>query len=289
MKYNQIVDLRKMEDIRPPKLGVRGRIINWLFKNNVVIERPEIIISDAQDLMDDIKESFKKEHPLIVEPTPKGNNRFYKMWEKRKSILSDELSNKKEGYFSKKELEYLLKNISFENNGCWNWIGKKYGHDYNYAYCTLNSNYNASVVRSIYKLLLGPINNILKNTCGNKNCVNPLHFIENLPLTDKKDKKNIKIGSKQLTEKMIKGIREQAEKGEQIISLQSIDNKINTCKHGHLMTEDNIFTNKKGRKECKKCRNIWRRTYYLRHMEEEKAYARQRHARIREEKRLRKI
>lgn len=132
----------------------------------------------------------------------------------------------------------LFSKISFNENGCWNWIGNcnqtGYGrvrylgpkvlvHRLMYAWITGNS-----LSKIIHKDIP-----ILDHICNNKRCCNPSH----LRLTTHKAN-------------MLRGVGPSA-----------INSRKTHCKNGHLLP---TFRNVSGRRHCQICNTIWARERYRR-------------------------
>lgn len=70
-------------------------------------------------------------------------------------------------------------------------------------------------------------------------------------------------------------------------SPSAITARAGVCKRGHLLTPDNLFIGKDGRRRCKACKNARNRrymsSYVPEHREQKQAYDKARHARLKGE------
>ncbi len=120
---------------------------------------------------------------------------------------------------------FVSKILINPNTGCWEWQGavsKTSG--YGQFKSIPNSSYKTSPHRFIYEYLHGPLpdgQEVDHEICSNRICCYDAH------LKPKTHLENMKSTRREF------------------------------CKHGHAMTDDNVYTYKKtGARYCKKCRNV---------------------------------
>lgn len=271
MKYNQIVNLKRMEDIRRPKLGIRDRIIRWLFKADTIVRQPVI---EEQDIEQILKQPIEFHHSIS----------------KIKDNFVEQTNLPEED-----RIRLLFDNIKFKENGCWEWAGGCSGSLNNkYRYPAFWNGIRNTMVSKFFYQLFFKKDIRITNTCGNRLCVNPMHYKEMnvgdaLDIFKKGLIKKTKLSKKRknkLSKSLIEEIRNQAESGVinindlapgSVINVNGNPAGLKVCKHGHLMTEENTLINDRGYKECKACKRIWRKQYYLKNQEREKANSRRRH------------
>lgn len=112
-------------------------------------------------------------------------------------------------------------------NGCWLWQGVKSG-GYGYMrYYKDGRRKSCHLVSLIIHGIKVPKGKEVDHSCRNKSCVNPSH------LEVVTHKENILRGT----------------------SIPARNSKKICCMHGHELTLDNIFSSKRGDRQCKKCRS----------------------------------
>lgn len=121
------------------------------------------------------------------------------------------------------ELLVILRNVKFDDSGCWLWTGwlDKDG----YAYSQIpNTRKKARTHRQVYQRLVGAIPDemVLHHTCRVRNCVNPDHLVI---MTNEE---NVRLGWSWQASKT-------------------------HCKHGHKFTPENTYRSKIGGRICKMC------------------------------------
>jgi hypothetical protein len=125
-------------------------------------------------------ECLRKKHKKWRDSNPGVNRRYYdKQYEKTRFQFCRHCEERYRlynsgGYCSKKC--YILGKIEKQENGCWEWLGAINVLGYGKA-----SIYDKEILahRLSYEIFVGkiPTGLILRHTCDNRKCINPVHLI----------------------------------------------------------------------------------------------------------------
>ena len=128
--------------------------------------------------------------------------------------------------------ERLLQRIIVDPSGCWLWQGSfnEDGHGVFTVYLPPNSEVRKRkrvAHRLMYELTIGEVDPILTldHLCRVRACVNPAHME---PVTR--------------VENILRGVGPTAANARK-----------SKCLHGHDLTEDNIYRNRRGNRHCREC------------------------------------
>lgn len=124
----------------------------------------------------------------------------------------------------------FMKKVHKEPNGCWRWIGAKYGNGYGQFW-------NGKRQSSAHHFLLPepiPAGKEACHKCDFKLCVNPDHIFVGTHSDNMKDS---------------------AGKG------RHYNQKKTHCKSGHEFTKSNTYMAKSGQRTCRKCQCIFNAAY----------------------------
>lgn len=120
-------------------------------------------------------------------------------------------------------LDRLTAKIDPRQNGCWLWFASVN----NKGYGTIRPETALRTVppvlahRALYELLIGPVLDGLEldHLCRTPSCVNPTHLE---PVTHQEN-------------------------------MRRANQKRSTCKRGHLLVDDNVYTSARGQRSCRQC------------------------------------
>jgi hypothetical protein len=160
-----------------------------------------------------VHKKFKEIHLAI-----QNNESILKSKENRLDLLGRRIVRTKRGSLPIER--FITKVLINPENGCWEWQGAKASNGYGQFKSKNNDNFKTSPHKFIYEYLNGPVpagKELDHKKCNNRICCNPKHLkVVTHPENVKRNRKK-------------------------------------KCKHGHPMTEQNIYVSKAGKRFCRKC------------------------------------